>query len=242
MKCIFAYRVSSRWIFYPPDTQQQSPYTQQDSDNDAAWVKNTSAPRQSTRLWKLRDMAQEAMLRAMVKIKLPRTLARNRRPRNAEIHVGAPAILQLQTGRKGAPKWRGRAIISEIDGAGNTGKLKSRTFKTDQYCVRLRSAPMDQVKPWGPDVLPPKNDDVVDGVLAESRCAPEIPGNLDAAAPSTAVGSDRGGLRPHRQRCVLRLQSTRIRWNRKPPCVLPVSAIGLCLPTRTKFFGHSRPQ
>ena len=61
--------------------------------------------------------------------------------------VGDSAIFCGQISRKSAPKWRGPAIILDIDETGVTVKFRSQTFKIARYRVRKRagSPPRTQI-------------------------------------------------------------------------------------------------
>ena len=86
-------------------------------------------------------MAQEAAPEEIANAKLRRLLARNPSFECAEALVGDSALFFKTVSRKSATRWRGPAVISEIDEAGVTVKFRRLTFKVARNCVRRKAEP-----------------------------------------------------------------------------------------------------
>ena len=104
-------------------------YGWEDNDDDLLFAQDTSASGQFVQQWKLRMMAQEAALKEVANSKLRRLLAHNKTFNCADIKVGDTALFYKAPHRKSHPRWRGPALILDIDETGVTVKYQTQSFK-----------------------------------------------------------------------------------------------------------------
>ena len=79
------------------------------------------------------NMGQEAAMEEM---------AKNKSFNCAHVKVGDSAIYYRAVNRKSA-RWRGPALIPDIEETAVTAKFQSKTFKVARRCVRRRLDPKD---------------------------------------------------------------------------------------------------
>ena len=81
-------------------------------------------------------MAQGAALKEVANSKLRRLLAYNKTFNCADIKVGDLVLFYKAPHRKSRPRWRGPALLLDIDETGATVKYQTQSFKVARYCVR----------------------------------------------------------------------------------------------------------
>ena len=82
-------------------------------------------------------MAQEEALEAIANSESRRLVA-IRYFDFADVMMGGSVIFNEPDGRKSAPKWRGPAVIVDIDGTGAAAKFQRGVPTVARYCARKR--------------------------------------------------------------------------------------------------------
>ena len=104
-------------------------YGWDDSEDDLLFAQDTSVSGQFVQQWKLRMMAQEAALKEIANSKLRRLLAFNKTFNCTDVKVGDSVLFYKAPHRKSHPRWRGPAVVLDIDDTGALVKYQTQTFK-----------------------------------------------------------------------------------------------------------------
>ena len=83
---------------------------------------------------------QVATSREIARSKLRRLLGRNKSFECADLQTGGSVLPYKSRARGTASKWRGPAVLLDIDGTGGVVKFQSHTFKAARFRVRERVA------------------------------------------------------------------------------------------------------
>ena len=109
-----------------------------DKDEDLPLAQDSSLSRLVAQRRKLRMMAQGAALEDIADSRLRRLLAYNKSFVRADLKIASTALPYKAQRKKGALRWRGPALISDIDETGVTAKFQSQTLKVARFCVRKK--------------------------------------------------------------------------------------------------------
>ena len=103
---------------------------------DLLFAEDTSHAGQFARPWKPRAMAQDAGIAEVASSKLRRPSAYNKSFRCTDVTKGDSAPFHYAVHRKGAPRWRGKLEILDIDETGATVEFQSQTLRAARNCER----------------------------------------------------------------------------------------------------------
>ena len=78
-------------------------------------------------------MAQEAAVKELASSRPQRLLAYNKSFTCTDMRIGDTALSYKAASEEGAPRWRGPALISAIDEAGEAVKFQSQTFEVARF-------------------------------------------------------------------------------------------------------------
>ena len=105
-------------------------YDWEDKDKDPTFAQETLTSGQFAQQWKLRIMAQEAALELSAYTKAFTC---------TYVKISETANFYNTQEKKRAPRWRGPALILDIDEAGAAARFQSQTFKVARFCVRKKA-------------------------------------------------------------------------------------------------------
>ena len=109
-----------------------------DKDEDLPLAQDSSLSRLVAQRRKLRMMAQGAALEEIANSRLRRLLAYNKSFVRTDLKIASSALPYTAQRKKGGPRWRGPALISDVDETGAAAKFQSQTQKVARFCVRER--------------------------------------------------------------------------------------------------------
>ena len=112
---------------------QANLYGWEDKDEDLAFAQDASLLGQFVQQWKLPMVAQAAALKEIASSLPRRLLAFNKSPTCTDVKIGDTVLLYKGRSKKSIPRWRGPALILDIDETGATAELQSRTFKVARF-------------------------------------------------------------------------------------------------------------
>ena len=111
-------------------------YRWEDRDEDLTFARETAPSGQFVRQWKLRKMAQEAALKKIASSVLHKFLAYNKSSNCTDVKIGDTLRCYRLREKKSTPRWRGPALVLDIDETGAAVGPQSQTSNVARFCAR----------------------------------------------------------------------------------------------------------